>query len=71
MRVGYFLAIVAVTTSTPLAVVAALSALSAPSFSPIQLSVLYGYRSAVVNAAVRWGWILAPFGLGLAALLRS
>jgi hypothetical protein len=71
VRVGYFLAIVAVTTSTPLAVVAALSALSAPSFSPIQLSVLYGYRSAVVNAAVRWGWILAPFGLGLAALLRS
>jgi hypothetical protein len=70
VRVGYFMVIVAVTTSTPLAIVAALSALSAPSFNPIQLAVLYGYRSAVINAAIRWGWLLAPFGLGLAALLR-
>jgi hypothetical protein len=70
VRVSYFLLIVVITTSTPLAIVAALSALSAPSFNPVQLSVLYGYRSAVINAAVRWGWVLAPFGLGLAALLR-
>jgi hypothetical protein len=69
-RVGYFMIIVAATSSTPLAIVAALSALSAPSFNPIQLAVLYGYRSAVINAAIRWGWILAPFGLGLAAVLR-
>ena len=53
-----------------LAVVAALSALSAPSFTPIQQAVLYGYRSGVVNVAVRWGWVLAPFGLGLAAAIR-
>jgi hypothetical protein len=70
VRVTYFILIVVLTSSTPLAIVAALSALSAPSFNPIQLAVLYGYRSAVVTAAVRWGWILAPFGLGLAALLR-
>jgi hypothetical protein len=70
VRIGYYLLIVVITTSTPLAIVAALSALSAPSFNPVQLAVLYGYRSAVVNAAVRWGWILSPFGLGLAALLR-
>jgi len=70
VRVSYFLLIVIFTTSTPLAIVAALSALSAPSFQPIQLAVLYGYRSGVVNTAVRWGWVLAPFGLGLAALLR-
>jgi hypothetical protein len=70
VRVGYFLLIVAITSSTPLAIVAALSALSAPSFNPIQLAVLYGYRSAVITSAVRWGWLLAPFGLGLAALLR-
>ena len=50
--------------------VAVLTALSAPSFQPIQLSVLYGYRSEVVVAAVRWGWILAPLGLGAAALVR-
>ena len=47
--------------------VAVLSGLSAPSFQPIQLAVLYGYRSEVVVAAVRWGWLLAPLGLGLAA----
>jgi hypothetical protein len=50
--------------------VAALSALSAPSFTPIQQAVLYGFRSGVVNVAVRWGWILVPFGLGLAAFIR-
>jgi hypothetical protein len=70
VRVSYFLLIVAFTSSTPLAVVAAVTALSAPSFQPVQLAVLYGYRSDVVNAAVRWGWVLAPFGLGLAALVR-
>jgi hypothetical protein len=70
VRVAYFLLIVAFATSTPLAVVAALSALSAPAFQPIQQAVLYGYRSGVVNAAVRWGWLLAPLGLGLAALIR-
>jgi hypothetical protein len=57
-------------SSTALAIAASLSALSAPSFQPVHLAVLYGYRSEVVAAAVRWGWLLAPFGLGLAALFR-
>jgi len=70
LRVAYFLLIVVGTSSTALAVVAALSALSAPSFAPVQQAVLYGFRSSVVNVAVRWGWVLAPFGLGLAALIR-
>jgi hypothetical protein len=70
LRVGYFMLIVACTSSTPLAVVAAVSALSAPSFTPIQQAVLYGYRSGVVNVGVRWGWVLAPLGLGLAAAIR-
>lgn len=70
VRVVYFLLVATLTASVPLAVVAALSGLSAPSFQPIQLAVLYGYRSGVVNAAVRWGWPIAPLGLGLAALLR-
>ncbi len=70
VRVGYFLLIVVCTSSTPLAIVAALSALSAPSFTPIQQAVLYGFRSGVVNVAVRWGWVMVPFGLGLAALIR-
>ncbi len=46
----------------PVAVVAALSGLGAPSFQPIQLAVLYGYRSGVVTAGVRWGWMVAPVG---------
>jgi len=70
IRVTYFLLIAAFTSSTPLAIVAVLTALSAPSFAPVQQAVLYGYRSGVVNAAVRWGWVLAPFGLGLAAAVR-
>jgi hypothetical protein len=70
LRVAYFLVIAACATSTPLTVVAILTALCAPSFQPIQLAVLYGYRSGVVNTAVRWGWLLAPIGLGVAALIR-
>jgi hypothetical protein len=70
VRVGYFLLIVLFTSSTPLAIVAALSALSAPAFAPIQQAVLYGYRSSVVKGAVIWGWSLAPLGLGLAAAIR-
>jgi hypothetical protein len=73
VRVAYY-ALVATAASlagsTALAVVAVLTGLSAPSFQPIQLSVLYGYRSEVVVAAVKWGWILAPLGLGAAALVR-
>jgi predicted permease len=73
IRVVYFLVVTLVAVlsgSTALAVVAVLTALSAPSFQPIQLAVLYGYRSEVVVAAVRWGWLLAPLGLGAAALIR-
>ncbi len=73
VRVAYYLLVAlaaALASSTPLVVVAVLSGLSAPSFQPIQLAVLYGYRSEIVVAAVRWGWLLAPLGLGLAALLR-
>jgi hypothetical protein len=70
LRIGYCVLIVAFTSSTALAVVAALSGLSAPSFTPIQQAVLYGYRSGVVNVAVRWGWVMAPLGLGLAAIVR-
>jgi hypothetical protein len=73
VRIAYYAAVAgaaALVGSTALVVVAALTALSAPSFQPVQLSVLYGYRSEVVVVAVRWGWILAPLGLGAAALIR-
>lgn len=73
LRVAYYALVASAALlagSHALAVVAVLTALSAPSFQPIQLSVLYGYRSEVVVAAVRWGWILAPLGLVAAALVR-
>ncbi len=73
VRVTYYLLVAlaaGLASSTPLAVVAVLSGLSAPSFQPIQLAVLYGYRSEVVVAAVRWGWLLAPLGLALAEVVR-
>jgi hypothetical protein len=73
VRVAYYAVVATVAAlagSTALIVVAVLTALSAPSFQPIQMSVLYGYRSEVVVVAVRWGWILAPLGLVAAALVR-
>jgi predicted permease len=73
LRIAYFLLVAlaaGLASSTALAVVAVLTALSAPSFQPVQLAVLYGYRSEVVVAAVRWGWVLAPLGLGAAAIVR-
>jgi hypothetical protein len=70
VRIVYFMLIVVATSSRSLAIVAAVSALSAPSFTPIQQAVLYGYRSGVVNVSVRWGWILAPCGIGVAAAIR-
>ncbi len=73
VRIAYYALVALVAAfagTTSLTVVAVLSGLSAPSFQPIQLAVLYGYRSEIVVAAVRWGWVLAPLGLGLAALVR-
>ena len=69
VRVAFLLVIAFVTSSTPLAVVAVLSALGAPAFSPIQQAVLYGYRSELVNTAARWGWLALPFGLVAAWLI--
>jgi hypothetical protein len=73
VRVAYYALVVlaaSLASSTSLAVVAALSGLSAPAFQPIQLAVLYGYRSELVVVAVRWGWLLAPLGLVLAEVIR-
>ena len=73
VRVAYYMVVALVAlavSSTPIAVVAVLSGLSAQSFQPVQLAVLYGYRSEIVVAAVRWGWLLAPLGIGAAAVLR-
>jgi hypothetical protein len=73
VRVAYYMVVALLAlavSSTPIVIVAVLSGLSAPSFQPVQLAVLYGYRSEIVVAAVRWGWLLAPLGLIAAALLR-
>jgi predicted permease len=73
VRVAYYLVVALAAlfvSSTPVAIVAVLSGLSAPAFQPVQLAVLYGYRSEIVVAAVRWGWLLAPVGLVAAAIIR-
>ena len=49
----------------------ALWAFSAPTFSPVQLTLLYGYRDAVVVLASRACWALAPVGLVLASLIAT
>jgi hypothetical protein len=66
VRVGWLVPVAVITSSHAVAVVAILSALGAPSFNPTQLSILYGYRSAVVNIAARWTWVLLPLGYFLA-----
>lgn len=73
VRVAYYLVVALgalAASSTPIAIVAVLTGLSAPSFQPVQQAVLYGYRCELVVVAVRWGWLLAPGGLVAAALLR-
>lgn len=67
VRVAWLLPIALVTSSTAVAVVAVLSALGAPAFNPVQLAVLYRYRSSTVNVAARFGWVLLPVGLAVAA----
>ena len=42
-----------------------------PAFFPPQLSILYGYRDAVVAATARWGWVWAAPGVALAVTLWS
>jgi hypothetical protein len=70
VRLVYLLPVAVITRSRGVAVIAVLSALGAPAFSPSQQAVLYGYRSGVVNAAVRWGWLLLPVGLVVAFAIR-
>jgi hypothetical protein len=70
LRVASCVVIFTTAPSRPLKIVAVLTAFSAPAFNPIQLTVLYGYRSSIVNGAVRWGWFLAPFGLAIATYVR-
>jgi hypothetical protein len=70
VRVVYLVAVAVLMGSRAVAVVAILSALGPPAFYPPQQAVLYGYRSGVVMAAVRWGWVLLPVGLVVALLVR-
>jgi hypothetical protein len=63
VRVAWLLPIAVITRSRAVAVVAVLSALGAPAFNPVQLAVLYRYRTTTVNVAARWGWLLLPVGL--------
>lgn len=69
-RIGCLVPIIVLSHSHAVRVVAVLTALGAPAFSPPQQAVLYGYRSGVVNASVRWGWLALAPGFVVALLLR-
>lgn len=71
VRIALFLPVALLAPSPAVAIVFALLAFSIPAFFPPQLSILYGYRDAVVAASVRWGWLFAPPGIALAAILWS
>ncbi len=70
IRVAWLLPIAVITRSRAVAVVAVLSALGAPAFNPVQLAVLYRYRTSTVNVAARWGWVLLPVGLAVTTAFR-
>ncbi len=69
VRIAYLVPVAVITRSTAVAVVAILSALGAPAFNPVQLAVLYRYRTQTVNAAARWSWVLVPVGLAIAVAI--
>jgi hypothetical protein len=71
VRIALFLPVILIAPTAAVAVVFALFAFTIPAFFPPQLSILYGYRDAVVAAAVRWGWVFAVPGIAVAALLWS
>lgn len=69
LRIALFLPIALLAPAPAVATVFALLAFTIPAFFPPQLSVLYGYRDAVVATSVRWGWLFAPIGIAVGALL--
>jgi hypothetical protein len=71
VRIALFLPVAVLVPNPAVGIVFALFAFSIPAFFPPQLSILYGYRDAVVAASVRWGWLFAPPGVALAAILWS
>lgn len=68
-RVAGYVAIALGDGTRAVAVVAVLSAFGAPAFNPVQLAVLYRYRTSTVNAAAHWGWVLLPVGLAIALVI--
>ena len=69
VRIACLVPIAIFAGSKAVAVVAILAALGAPAFNPVQLAVLYQYRTATVNAAARWGWLFLPIGLAIAVAI--
>lgn len=70
-RIALFLPAALLAPTPEIAVAFALLAFTIPTFFPPQLSVLYGYRDAVVATSVRWGWVFAPLGIATAMILWS
>jgi hypothetical protein len=69
VRIACLIPIAVFAPSKSVEIVAILAALGAPAFNPVQLAVLYQYRTATVNAAARWGWLFLPIGLAIGVSL--
>jgi hypothetical protein len=63
LRVVLLGPLVVLAPSAAVGVVAALTALSVPTFGPAQMSTVYGYADAAVVAAARYGWVTGAAGL--------
>jgi energy-converting hydrogenase Eha subunit A len=71
VRVLLFVPAAFLAPTPEIAITFVLFGLTIPAFFPPQLSILYGYRDAVVAATARWGWVFAAPGVVLASILWS
>ena len=71
VRILLFVPAALLAPSPEIAIAFVLFGFTIPAFFPPQLSILYGYRDAVVAATARWGWVWAAPGVALAVTLWS
>ena len=71
VRIALFIPAALFAPTPEIAIAFVLFGFTIPAFFPPQLSILYGYRDAVVAATARWGWVWAAPGVAAAIALWS
>jgi len=71
VRLALFVPAALLAPTPEIAIAFVLFGFTIPAFFPPQLSILYGYRDAVVAATARWGWVWAAPGVAAALVLWS